>query len=228
MVSIAIAVLPVWRSPRISSRWPRPIGISASITFRPVCSGTVTGARSMMGAAGRSIGSRASACTGPQPSSGRPSGSMTRPSSPSPTATSITRPVRSTSAPARRWVWSPSSTTPMSSSSRLKAMPKTSPGNRISSSSPMPGRPDTRAMPVDTESMVPTSRGASVGAWRCRAPASAANAASKAHSRSLSGRLTAAPFRWRARVQAAAVRRPPVASKPGSQRCSRPASARSR
>ena len=27
IVSIAIAVLPVWRSPMISSRWPRPIGI---------------------------------------------------------------------------------------------------------------------------------------------------------------------------------------------------------
>ena len=26
MVSMAIAVLPVWRSPMISSRWPRPIG----------------------------------------------------------------------------------------------------------------------------------------------------------------------------------------------------------
>jgi hypothetical protein len=35
MVSSAIAVLPVWRSPMISSRWPRPIGISASIAFRP-------------------------------------------------------------------------------------------------------------------------------------------------------------------------------------------------
>ncbi len=31
MVSSAIAVLPVWRSPMISSRWPRPTGISASI-----------------------------------------------------------------------------------------------------------------------------------------------------------------------------------------------------
>ncbi len=30
MASIAIAVLPVWRSPMISSRWPRPIGIMAS------------------------------------------------------------------------------------------------------------------------------------------------------------------------------------------------------
>jgi hypothetical protein len=27
MASSAIAVLPVWRSPMISSRWPRPIGI---------------------------------------------------------------------------------------------------------------------------------------------------------------------------------------------------------
>ena len=26
MVSMAIAVLPVWRSPMISSRWPRPTG----------------------------------------------------------------------------------------------------------------------------------------------------------------------------------------------------------
>src|SRR3954464_10375957 len=36
MVSSAIAVLPVWRSPMISSRWPRPIGISASTALRPV------------------------------------------------------------------------------------------------------------------------------------------------------------------------------------------------
>ena len=42
IVSIAIAVLPVWRSPMISSRWPRPIGIIASIALRPVCSGSLT------------------------------------------------------------------------------------------------------------------------------------------------------------------------------------------
>ena len=35
IVSIAIAVLPVWRSPMISSRWPRPIGIRASIALMP-------------------------------------------------------------------------------------------------------------------------------------------------------------------------------------------------
>ena len=37
IVSIAIAVLPVWRSPMISSRWPRPTGIIPSIAFSPVC-----------------------------------------------------------------------------------------------------------------------------------------------------------------------------------------------
>ena len=102
MVSRAMAVLPVWRSPRINSRWPRPMGMSASMTLRPVWSGTVTGARSMMGAAGRSMGRRSPVGNGPLPSSGRPSGSMTRPSNPSPTATSMTRPVRSTSSPACR------------------------------------------------------------------------------------------------------------------------------
>jgi len=61
--------------------------------------GMVTGARFMMGAAGRSVGSRLVEATGPFPSSARPSGSMTRPSRPSPTATSITRPVRNTLSP---------------------------------------------------------------------------------------------------------------------------------
>src|ERR671921_335312 len=36
-VSSATAVLPVWRSPMISSRWPRPIGTSASSAFRALC-----------------------------------------------------------------------------------------------------------------------------------------------------------------------------------------------
>jgi hypothetical protein len=31
MASMAMAVLPVCRSPMISSRWPRPIGVIASI-----------------------------------------------------------------------------------------------------------------------------------------------------------------------------------------------------
>ena len=41
IVSIAIAVLPVWRSPMISSRWPRPMAIIESIAFRPVCIGSM-------------------------------------------------------------------------------------------------------------------------------------------------------------------------------------------
>src|SRR3954467_11865558 len=45
IVSIAIADLPVWRSPMISSRWPRPIGIIASMALMPVSTGSSTGWR---------------------------------------------------------------------------------------------------------------------------------------------------------------------------------------
>ena len=93
----------------------------------------------------------------------RPIGSMTRPISPSPTGTSITRPVRSTSSPACRCSHSPRSTTPISSESTLNAMPYRSPGNFTSSSKPTPGRPETLAMPVETLVIVPTSRGVSCG-----------------------------------------------------------------
>ena len=54
IVSIAMAVLPVPRSPMISSRWPRPIGIIESIALMPVCSGSFTGWRTMMPGAGDS------------------------------------------------------------------------------------------------------------------------------------------------------------------------------
>ena len=46
IVSSPTAVLPVLRSPMISSRWPRPIGIIASMALMPVCMGSVTGCRS--------------------------------------------------------------------------------------------------------------------------------------------------------------------------------------
>ena len=39
IVSMQIVVLPVERSPMINSRWPRPIGIIASIGMMPVCTG---------------------------------------------------------------------------------------------------------------------------------------------------------------------------------------------
>ena len=45
IVSTATAVLPVWRSPMISSRWPRPIGTIESIAFSPVCTGCDTDLR---------------------------------------------------------------------------------------------------------------------------------------------------------------------------------------
>jgi hypothetical protein len=42
IVSMAMALLPVWRSPMISSRWPRPIGIRASMALMPVWTGVST------------------------------------------------------------------------------------------------------------------------------------------------------------------------------------------
>ena len=56
IVSMATAVLPVWRSPMISSRWPRPIGISASIALMPVWTGVSTPLRLMTPGATRSTG----------------------------------------------------------------------------------------------------------------------------------------------------------------------------
>ena len=81
IVSMAMAVLPVWRSPMISSRWPRPIGMSASMALMPVWTGVSTDLRTMTPGAMRSTGRVAVAAIGPLSSSGRPSGSTTRPSS---------------------------------------------------------------------------------------------------------------------------------------------------
>ena len=47
MLSSTMAVLPVWRSPMISSRWPRPIGTRLSIALMPVCIGSLTDWRGM-------------------------------------------------------------------------------------------------------------------------------------------------------------------------------------
>src|SRR5215217_1009952 len=47
IVSMAIAVLPVERSPMISSRWPRPTLVIESIALIPVCSGSFTGWRAI-------------------------------------------------------------------------------------------------------------------------------------------------------------------------------------
>src|SRR5712691_8944624 len=56
MLSIATAVLPVWRSPISSSRWPRPMGIMLSIALMPVCTGVFTDWRVITPGATRSMG----------------------------------------------------------------------------------------------------------------------------------------------------------------------------
>src|SRR5437763_1577169 len=79
IVSTRIAVLPVPRSPMISSRWPRPIGIIESIAFRPVWSGCLTGWRSNTPGALNSLGRVSVVSLGPWPSRGWPSGVRDRP-----------------------------------------------------------------------------------------------------------------------------------------------------
>ena len=80
IASIATAVLPVPRSPMISSRWPRPTFVIESIALTPVWSGSFTGWRSITPGALNSSGRRSDDSIGPAPSSGLPSGSTTRPS----------------------------------------------------------------------------------------------------------------------------------------------------
>ncbi|MOA13353.1 hypothetical protein D3C78_1334020 [compost metagenome] len=100
IVSTATAVLPVWRSPMISSRWPRPIGTIESIALTPVCSGCDTERLAITPGATFSMMSVSLALTGPLPSIGSPSVLTTRPFSSGPTGTSRMRPVVLT--------WSPS------------------------------------------------------------------------------------------------------------------------
>src|SRR5665811_601314 len=157
IVSIAIAVLPVWRSPMINSRWPRPIGIIPSIDISPVCTGSVTGWRSTTPGALNSAGRVWSVATSPLSSSGRPSGSTRRPSRWSPTGIRSRWPVRLTVSPSTILSHSPNSTAPTLSSSRLRARPVTPCGSSSISSAMQLSRPWMRAMPSATESTVPTS-----------------------------------------------------------------------
>ena len=96
---MAIAVLPVLRSPMISSRWPRPIGVMASIALMPVCIGSSTGWRSAMPGAGDSTSRLCGVTTGPMLSIGSPSGLTTRPIRASPTGTRRSSPVAVTVSP---------------------------------------------------------------------------------------------------------------------------------
>ncbi len=133
IVSTATAVLPVWRSPMISSRWPRPMGIIESIALMPVCNGCFTGSRSMMPGAFSSMRREVLVLIGPLPSTGCPSAFTTRPRSASPTGTSAMRPVRRTSSPSLMSCVSPMMAAPTLSSSRFSASPKRPCGNSMSS-----------------------------------------------------------------------------------------------
>ncbi len=123
IVSVAMTVLPVCRSPMISSRWPRPIGIMLSMALMPVCSGTETLLRSMMPGALCSMGRVSLVSIGPLPSMGWPSALTTRPIIASPTGTLTTRPVRLTVSPSLMPSSEPSSTMATLFSSRFRAMP---------------------------------------------------------------------------------------------------------
>ena len=153
IVSTAIAVLPVWRSPMISSRWPRPIGIKASMALIPVCIGSLTDWRAMMPGALTSTRCSWVSWSGPLPSMGWPRPSTTRPRRPRPTGTETMRLVRLTVSPSRIARSSPNTTTPTLSVSRLSAMPRTpAEGNSTISPCMTFCRPKMRAMPSPTES----------------------------------------------------------------------------
>src|SRR5580765_4134758 len=163
IVSIATAVLPVWRSPMISSRWPRPTGTIESIDFRPVCTGWLTDWRAITPGATFSITSVIFAFTGPLPSIGWPSALTTRPISSGPTGTSRMRPVHLTVSPSEMCSYSPRITartewrTRFSASSKLD-WPSLPAGNSSISPAIASDRPWTRNMPSVTETTVPWLR----------------------------------------------------------------------
>src|SRR5262252_1513758 len=145
IVSMAMAVLPVCRSPMISSRWPRPIGVIASMALIPVCSGSFTFWRCTTDGACSSRARCWVPSISPLPSSGTPSGSTTRPRNPSPTGTESTSPVRRTCWPSSTLAKSPRMTTPISRTSRFSARPRIPPGNSSSSFAMAEGLPSAMA-----------------------------------------------------------------------------------
>src|SRR6266508_372570 len=151
------AVLPVFWSPMISSRWPRPTLVIASIALMPVSSGSLTSWRWTTLGACSSRTRVSSASISPLPSSGRPSGSITRPRKASPTGTDRMRPVWRTSPPSSMPAASPNTTQPTSRTSRLRATPSSPPGNSSSSLAMVDGMPSTRAMPSPVSVTRPTS-----------------------------------------------------------------------
>ena len=153
-----MAVLPVWRSPMMSSRWPRPIGIIASTDLMPVWRGSFTGWRYMTPGALRSRGiSTSSPPMLPKPSRGLPRGSTTRPSIDSPTIIEAMRPVLRTVISSFTSSVGPRSTAPTLSSSRFSATAIIPFSNSSNSPASALERPKMRATPSLTWSTLPLS-----------------------------------------------------------------------
>src|SRR4051794_23427073 len=129
----------------------------ASMALMPVCSGSFTGWRCTTDGACSSRTRDSVDAISPLPSSGRPSGSTTRPRKPSPTGIDRISPVRRTSWPSSMCSASPMMTQPISRTSRLSARPRTPPWNSSSSLVMHECRPSTRAMPSPVSVTMPTS-----------------------------------------------------------------------
>ena len=158
MVSIATAVLPIWRSPMISSRCPRPMGTIESMALSPVCRGCFTGWRKITPGALRSRGiGSSSPWMGPRPSIGCPSTLITRPNTPSPTLIEAISPVRFTVMFSDTLFTLLRRITPTLLSSRLRATPLTPFSNSTSSLAHTLSRPYTRATPSPTSRTMPVS-----------------------------------------------------------------------
>src|SRR5262245_50622305 len=157
IASMASAVLPVWRSPMMSCRWPLPIAVLASIALSPVWGGWLPSCRWTTLGACTSRKRRSVALISPLPSTGRPSGSTTRPRNSSPTGTERISPVRLTGSPSSMPTGSPRRTHAISRTSRLRATPSTPPGNSSSSLAMADGSPSTRAIPSPASVTRPTS-----------------------------------------------------------------------
>ncbi len=158
IVSMAMVVLPVWRSPMINSRCPRPMGIIESIDFKPVCRGSFTGCLYITPGAFLSNGiSNISPPIFPRPSSGSPSGLITRPNMSSLTKMEATLPVLLTMSFSLISSVGPSKTAPILSTSRfitIACIPFSNSSNSFDSAFL---RPYIRATPSLICNTVPTS-----------------------------------------------------------------------
>ena len=96
------------------------------------------------------------ASIGPLPSMGRPAASTTRPKSSMPTGTERSFPVVLASSPSFKELVSPNKTQPTESSSKFRAIPKTSLGNSTISLYITLDKPSTRATPSASMVTLPT------------------------------------------------------------------------